>query len=253
MLRKIILFPLFVGALFTTAPAADWRTLPLIKDGKIAPEWQHVGWGKMVVERDSVRTEPEEKGLGVLVYTKEKFGDCQIRIVYRPDDERDNSGVHVRMDDGVLSWIGRESIAVKRDAAGKLSPEMVARMSEASEKENGAWYAVHHGFEVQIMDSGDEFHRTGSIYSYATAAALPKAPGDGWRTMIITLRGSVVLVELDGKQLTRFDSAAKDLPARQKWHEPKRDVTRPTHGYFGLQVHDPGDRVHFKEVSVRPL
>jgi hypothetical protein len=189
----------------------------------------------------------------LLVYTKEKFGDCQIRIVYRPDDERDNSGVHIRMDDGILAWTGRDFIAVKRDAAGKLSPEMEARMSAASEKEDGAWYAVHHGFEVQIMDSGDEFHRTGSIYSYAPAAALPKAPADGWRTMIITLQGSAVSVELDGKQLSRFISDATNLPPRQKWYEPKRDTPRPASGYFGLQVHDPGDVVRFKEVSVRPL
>ena len=64
--------------------AADWRSLPLIENGKVAPEWQQAGWGKMVVEGDAIRTEPSEKGLGVLVYTKEKFGNCQIRIVYRP-------------------------------------------------------------------------------------------------------------------------------------------------------------------------
>lgn len=248
------LLSLLVGCwLVAHAVAADWRTLPLVKDGAIAPEWRHVGWGKLVVEGTAIRTEPEEKGLGVLVYTKEKFGDCQIRIVYRPDDNRDNSGVHIRMDDGVLAWVGRESIAVKREANNKLSPEMLTRMSEASEKEDGAWYAVHHGFEVQIMDSGDAFHRTGSIYSFAPAADLPKPPAGGWRTMIITLCGSVVEVELDGKPLTRFDSAAKNLPARERWSEPKRDAKRPEHGYFGLQVHDPGDIVHFKEVSVRPL
>ena len=253
MQRWIVTSLLAAVFLLARAAAAEWRALPLVKDGAIAPEWGHVGWGRMVVEGDALRTEPEEKGLGVLVYTKEKLGDCQIRIVYRPDDARDNSGVHIRMDDGVLAWVGRDSIAVKRDAKGKLSPDMLKRMSEASEKEEGAWYAVHHGFEVQIMDRGDAFHRTGSIYSYAPAAELPEVPPGGWRTMIITLQGSVVRVELDGKPLTRFDSAARDLPARTKWSEPKRDAPRPARGYFGLQVHDPGDIVRFKEVSVRAL
>jgi hypothetical protein len=103
------------------------------------------------------------------------------------------------------------------------------------------------------MDSADAFHRTGSIYSYAAAADLPAKPAGGWRTMIITLKGSLVVIELDGKQITRFDSAAADLPPRKNWTEPKREYPRPAHGYFGLQIHDPGDVVYFQEVSTRPL
>src|SRR5262245_9166938 len=102
--------------LASISPAADWRELPLIKDGRVAPEWQHAGWGQMVVEGDAIKTDPSEKGLGLLVYTKEKFGNCQIKIVYRPQDNRDNAGVHIRMDDGILNWVGKDSIAVKRDA-----------------------------------------------------------------------------------------------------------------------------------------
>ena len=260
-LPKAILALTIIFARFSSSSlAADWRTLPLIKDGKVAPEWQHAGWGQMIVEGDAIKTDPSEKGLGLLVYTKEKFGNCQIKIVYHPQDNRDNAGVHIRMDDGILKWVGKDSIAVKRDEKGKLSPEMRAKMEEASEKEEGAWYAVHHGFEVQIMDSADQFHRTGSIYSYAPAAEPPPAPTDGWRTMIITLDGNLVTVkldgipgELDGKQVTRFDSSAKDIPARKVWAEPKRDYPRPTAGYIGLQTHDPGDTVYFKEVSIRPL
>jgi 3-keto-disaccharide hydrolase len=242
-----------ISSSFVATTSADWRSLPLIQDGHVAPEWKHAGWGAMVVEGDAIRTEPSEKGLGLLVYAKEKLGDCQIRIVYRPQDARDNAGVHIRMDDGILKWVGKESIAVKRDEKGKLPPDQLARMREASEKEEGAWYAVHHGYEVQIMDSADAFHRTGSIYSYASAADLPEAKAGQWRTMIITLQGNLVLVELDGKPISRFDSAAKDLPERKNWAEPKREYPRPTHGYIGLQTHDPGDIVYFKEVSVRPL
>lgn len=230
-----------------------WRALPLIVDGKVASDWKHIGWGSMTVEAGALRTVPSEKGLGVLIYTKEKFGDCQIRIVYRPQDGRDNAGVHIRIDDGVLSWVGKESTAVARNEQGKLSPDMLAKMREASEKEEGAWYAVHHGFEVQIMDGADPLHRTGSIYSYAPAADLPPAPADGWRTMIITLEGTSVAVSLDGKEISRFDSAAQGLPARKIWHEPKREHLRPTAGYIGLQTHDPGDVVDFQEVSVRAL
>jgi hypothetical protein len=233
--------------------AADWRPLPLIQNGQIAPEWQHVGWGKFVVEGDIIRTEPEERGLGLLVYTKERLGNCEIRIVYRPKDARANAGVHIRMDDGILKWIGKDSIAVKRDAKGKLSPDQLNKMREASEKEEGAWYAVHHGYEVQMCDTGDAMHRTGAVYSLAGADKAPEKPFSEWRTMIITLQGNRVRVELDGKQLSSFDSAAANIPERKTWSEPKRDAKRPESGYIGLQVHDPGDIVYFKEVSVRPL
>jgi hypothetical protein len=237
------------------AVAADqpWRSIPLIQDGNVAPDWQQAGWGKFVVEGDVIRTEPDERGLGVLVYTKERLGNCQIRIVYRPQTLRSNAGVHIRMDDGILKWIGKDSMAVKRDASGKLSPEMLAKMKEASEREEGAWYAVHHGYEVQISDSGDSMHRTGSVYSFAPAAAAPQKGTDQWRTMIITLQGNLVVVEQDGKPLTRFDSETKDIPERKQSYEPKRDAQRPRLGYIGLQTHDPGDIVYFREVSVRPL
>ena len=71
--------------------------------------------------------------------------------------------------------------------------------------------------------------------------------------MVITLDGNLVVVELDGKELTRFDTTTKSVPERKQWYEPKREHVRPTVGYIGLQTHDPGDVVFFKEVSIRPL
>ena len=40
---------------------------------------------------------------------------------------------------------------------------------------------------------------------------------------------------------------------RKHWSEPIRERNRPTRGYIGLQNHDPGDVVWFKEVSLRRL
>jgi hypothetical protein len=236
------------------AADADSRQIPLIEDGKIAPGWKHVGWGAMKVEGDVLATESDARGLGVLVYTKEKLGNCQIRIVYRPKDAKSNAGAFIRMDNGILDWIGKDSIAVSRDDEGNLPPGEIEKMREASETENGAWYAVHHGYEVQMCDTGDPLHRTGAIYSLAPSAYVPpKEFSDKWRTMIITLSGNAVHVEQDGMLLSSFDPASKDIPPRKIWHEPRREPARPQAGYFGLQTHDPGDVVYFKEVSVRPL
>jgi hypothetical protein len=69
--------------------------------------------------------------------------------------------------------------------------------------------------------------------------------------MTINLHDSLVIVAIDGKEVTRFDPASKDVPADREWYEPKREPKRPTKGYIGLQNHDPGDVVYFKEISVR--
>src|SRR5688572_11572741 len=230
-----------------------WRALPLIKDGKVDPAWAHTGFGSFAVDDGALRTDCDERGLGLLVYTKEKLGDCQIRVVYRTKDPRSNAGVYVRIGDGMIEHLKDKVPAASRKPGGGLTDAGLAAMQEASDKALGPWYAVHHGFEVQISDAGDAWHRTGSIYSLAKAGELPEKKPDGWRTMVITLKGESVLVDVDGKRVTEFDASAKDLPARKAWHEPKRDATRPTRGYIGLQNHDPGDVVWFKEVSVRDL
>jgi len=250
---------LAMGLLLTWAAAglssapAEWEILPLVADGKIDAAWKQVDWGGFVVDQGSARTQPDARGMGLLVYSRAKFGDCQIRVVYRSEKPHSNSGVFIRMDDGILSRLGQKTEGVQREKDGQLSPEMVSRMKASSEKQIGAWYAVHHGFEVQIEDAGDAWHRTGAIYSLAEAAALPPKSASEWRTMIITLDGEHVMVDVDGKTVTKFDSASANVPPRRTWSEPIREIKRPTHGYIGLQNHDPGDVVWFKEVAVRNL
>ena len=230
---------------------APWREIPLTENDKVSGDWKFIGYGSFSIADGAIKTEPDERGLGLLVYSKEKFGDCQIRVVFRPEDRRSNAGVYVRIDDGVFD--AEQPTPVKRNADGSLSETELAKMQEASEKEQGPWYAVHHGYEVQIIDSADPGHRTGSIYSLAESKPAPPAEPGAWRTMIITLRGEQILVDVDGKRVATFDATAADLPERKIWHEPKREPKRPLKGYIGLQTHDPGDVVYFKELSVRPL
>ena len=236
-----------------SAPGDSWRVLPLITEGKIDAAWAQVGWGGFAVDGGALRTECDDRGMGMLLYKPQKFGDCQIRIVYRCEKAKSNAGVFVRIDDGVLAKAGEKSPEVHRDAKGKLSPAMIDRLKEASEKHLGGWYPVHHGYEVQIQDDNDALHRTGAIYSLAQAAPVPEKPLSQWRTMIITLDGERIMVDVDGKRLNSFDPTAPDNPPRKNWTEPIRELKRPTQGYLGLQNHDPGDVVWFKEVSVRPL
>src|SRR5512145_2913687 len=101
-------------------PAGSWRSLPLIKDGQVDPSWVHLGYGGFVVEEGAIKTDCSEKGLGLLLYKKEKLGNCQIRVVFRAQDEKSNAGVFVRIDDGILQQIGKNHAPGKREASGKL-------------------------------------------------------------------------------------------------------------------------------------
>ena len=230
-----------------------WRPLPLIADGKVDPNWIHVGWGGFVVDDGALRTDCDPNGLGLLVYKKERFGNCQIRVVFKTKELKSNSGVYVRMSDGILEQVGHPGAAFERDAAGKPSKESGKKMEASAEREEGPWYAVHHGYEVQIAGGGDPLHGTGAIYSLANSSARSKILPGEWQTLLITLAGEEVFVDLDGQRVTTFDPQSPNLPPQKQWHEPKRGPKRPEAGYIGLQNHDPGDIVWFKEVSVRPL
>lgn len=242
--------PLLPAAESSTEPA--WRALPLIKDGKVDPSWVHVGWGGFVVDDGTLRTECAPKGLGLLVYRKERLGNCQIRVVFKSKEPKSNAGVYVRIADGILEQASRPGAAFDRDATGKIAKESMEKMVASAGREEGPWFAVHRGYEVQIADGADPFHRTGAIYSLAPSSATPKPAGE-WKTMIITLDGNRIFVDLDGQRVTSFDPASPDLPPQKEWYEPRRESKRPEAGYLGLQNHDPGDVVWFKEVSVRRI
>lgn len=198
------------------APLASVDAVRPLFNGRDLAGWQHVGPGKFVVEDGLLRS---EGGMGLLWYTGETFGDCRIRVVFKTTSAASNSGVFVRIAD----------------------------------RPRDEWFAVHHGYEVQICDSQDEYHRTGAVYSLAKTASLASRPPGEWNTMEITLDGPRIRVNLNGMAVTDFDPA-QTVPPRTKEFEPERGP-RPTTGYIGIQNHDDyatGEHVYFKEISVAP-
>jgi len=237
-MKRLIL----LATLLTAPPAAStaedaWRTI-LDASSPEPKGWTHVGAGRFVLEDGAWKTECSPDGLGLFVYQGEKLGDCQIKVVYRTEDERDNGGVYIR---------------IAADPEGKLTAKSTGDGERDSEAEIGPWWGVHNGYEVQISEGGDPAHRTGAIYSLAEGSELPSKADDGWRTMIITLDGPKVKVEVDGKAISEFNSSKPGVAPRKQWYEPKREPVRPEAGFIGLQNHDPSDVVYYKEVSVRPL
>jgi Domain of Unknown Function (DUF1080) len=205
-----ILFALLALAPKAHAQSSGWKQL---WDGKDFDGWAHVGPGKFVVERGLLKT---DGGMGLLWYTREKFGDCVIRAVYETEKKSDNSGVFIRI------------------------PE---RPSEP-------WMPVNKGYEVQIDDSEDDYHITGVLYSLTRAMAKPGKTGE-WNTMDIALAGPRTIVVLNGVKVTDF-TEGEQVPPKMKSYEPDRGP-RPEFGYIGLQNHSGSDTVYFKEVAVRPL
>ena len=181
-------------------------------NGRDLEGWKMVGPGRFAVEGGMMKT---EGGMGLLYYTREKFGDCTLRVVFRSESEHGNSGVYIRM--------------------GEPPPD--------------PWYGVHNGYEVQIDPDADQWHATGSIYSLSKVTARPLKPAGEWNTMDIVLSGQTTTIFVNGVQVNRFrgDQAA---PERKQWYEPVRGP-RPDSGYIGLQNHDARSVVWFREVSVR--
>ncbi len=211
-IRLLMIGLAFVGLAAADDPAKSSERR--IFDGKSTDGWEQAGPGKFVLKDGILHT---EGGMGLFWYTKEKLGDCVIKVVYKTTKPEDNSGVFIRIAD----------------------------------KPEDEWFAVHNGFEVQICDAADEHHRTGAVYSMSKVDKKPAKPGE-WNTLEITLKGELIIAAVNGEEVTRFDPSKDKIPPRTKDYEPKRGP-RPTHGYFGLQNHDDASRVYFKEISVRAL
>jgi hypothetical protein len=188
-----------------------WR--PLF-NGSSTNGWQMTGPGAFKLENGELVT---HGGMGLFWYAREKFGDCRIRVMFQPTSSHDNSGVFIRI----------------------------------PEPPTNEWFAVHHGYEVQIENNGDAWHRTGCLYSISQAKNVVHARVNEWNLMLITLEGNRTRVEINGKLVTDF-TEGDPVPPRTMDYEPERGP-RPLSGYIGLQNHDIEQRVHFKEVSVAPL
>ena len=191
------------------APAAEWKQL---FNGKDLSGWDMVGYGKFVVEDGMLKP---EGGMGLLWYTKQKFGNTTLRVVFKTMGSRDNSGVYIRF----------------------------------PEAPKDAWYAIHNGYEVQIDSGDDDWHCTGSIYSLSKVSKRNQKPAGEWNTLEIVLMGQKrTVVKLNGEVINDFSEGGQ-VPPRTKHYEPVRGP-RSEFGYIGLQNHDANTKLYFKEVSV---
>jgi hypothetical protein len=215
--RGLFVFVLIALSAIAHAQTSEWKQL---FNGKDLVGWKHVGRGEMTVQDGIIKT---SGGMGLLYWAGGQLGDCTIRVVYRMQDENDNSGIYVRI---------------------PLEPRE-------------AWMPVNYGYEIQIDNKPDDYHSTGVVYSFSKAMARPGKPGPEWNTMEITLDGPHTRVTVNGTLVTDYtegqtvppNSPEEDLKENGS---PKRGP-RPNDGYIGLQNHSEKDIVYFKEVAVKML
>lgn len=199
-------------AITTMVVSCDKSEEKSLFNGTDMTNWKHVGDGSFTIEDGLLKT---QGGMGLLYYTPEMLGDVKIKVVYKGAD-KNNAGVFIRI----------------------------------PEEPTEAWMPVNKGYEVQIDDREDEYHKTGVLYSLTKAKATPGIPGD-WNTMEITLDGGHTVVHVNGVLVTDYHEG-DPVPPKKLDYEPDRGP-RPFRGYFGLQNHGGDDVIYFKEVTVTPL
>ncbi len=158
----------------------------------------------------SVPDAPEDD----LWYTVGKIGNATLRVVYKFSSPDANSGVFIRI---------------------PFPPK--------SEDD-----AINKGIEVQIQDTGDDYHCTGVLYSMTKAKARPYKPAGEWNTLEIDMRGLRTIVRLNGEVVTDYDGVGS-VPPKKGQYEPDRGP-RPDEGYIAIQHHGGADTLWFKEITL---
>jgi 3-keto-disaccharide hydrolase len=152
-----------------------------------------------------------------LWYTREKIGNATLRVVYKVSEPSANSGVFIRI---------------------PVQPK--------SEDD-----CIDKGIEVQIDESGDDYHCTGVLYSMTQAKARPYKPAGEWNTLESSMRGPRTIVKLNGVVVTDYDGVSP-VPPKKGRYEPVRGP-RPDTGYIAIQHHGGKESISFREIALLPL
>ncbi len=102
------------------------------------------------------------------------------------------------------------------------------------------------GFEVQVNNSHGDNKRTAGLYDVKDNFKVP-AKDNVWFVMEIIVEGKHVVTKVDGKVITDFTEAD---PAQPPHGHPGRVISR---GTFAIQGHDPGSKVLYRKIEVKPL
>ncbi len=99
-----------------------------------------------------------------------------------------------------------------------------------------------HGYEAQVNATHGDRRKTGSVY--AVADLMDEAPHEDheWFTYEIIVQGQDITLKVDGDVVMEYTEP-----------EGVEGTRRLSSGTFALQAHDPGSRMYFRNIYVKPL
>ncbi len=102
---------------------------------------------------------------------------------------------------------------------------------------------IYHSFEIQIDAAApEEIHRTGGVYDAEAPSEDRTKPAGEWSEEEISFVGDRITVELNGARVVDWVA------------EPRGKIEDfAPRGYIGLQNHDPGSTVYFRNIRVKKL
>jgi hypothetical protein len=246
-------------------------------------KWAQVGGGNIALQADgTMRT---SGGFGMRWYTVRSFGDMSLKVEYR--DARSaagysNGGVLVRFPDPRATATAPTSWSYDWPGASGPFPPAKRYASDPSAADLGlqtscqraipsaipadwapAWVPVVCGEEVQINDSPDggdlDPRKTGSIYGFADldaqgSKAVERYPNPGvWHTLEVRVAGQQYTVLVDGAPINQWDGAVPMSFPPRGLGDPPTMARQLAQGYIGLQDHQDGDVIEYRNVRVKEL
>ena len=229
MFRFVLICTIAVTSL--TASRADQP--PTVFNGKSLKAWDFAP-GSWVIEEDGSvsckmqvtkdkKGKERIKGMGYL-WTKQQYSNFSLTLSYKLS-EGANSGVFFRAD-----------------------------------KDN----PVQGGFEIQLLDNEgfqkvkgkkDPKNLNGALYDCQAASSNPANPVGQWNDLKVTVKGSKLTVQMNGKVINEVDIDQWETPSKNpdgsenKFKTALKDL--PKTGYIGFQNH--GQVVWIKDIVIQSL
>ena len=103
------------------------------------------------------------------------------------------------------------------------------------------------GYEAQVNNTHGDPKKTGGLYAVKDVMNNSPAKDNEWFTYEVIVKGKDIKILINGKPTTEWTEPAdwqppKDMPGRKLGS-----------GTFALQGHDPGSKVLYKDIKVKPL
>lgn len=103
-----------------------------------------------------------------------------------------------------------------------------------------------HGYEAQVNNTHGDRKKTGGLYDVKDVLDNSPAKDNEWFDYHVKVEGKTIVITINGKETVNYTEPEGKQPGRQ--------FTRVlTEGTFGLQCHDPGAAVRYKDIQVRRL